>query len=79
MMESKIVMVRKHDGVHQRFMALDGLRLELEFNSLDAQRDASNAHIKSQPPRRLELSVRKYDDDGFSDGIVGDSGDSGVA
>ena len=32
--------------------------LEQEFNSLDNQREASEAYIKSQAPRRLEAHPR---------------------
>jgi DNA invertase Pin-like site-specific DNA recombinase len=42
--------------------------LEQEFNSLDAQREASEAYIKSQKHEGWELVPTEYDDGGFSGG-----------
>jgi DNA invertase Pin-like site-specific DNA recombinase len=42
--------------------------LELEFNSLDAQREACEAYIKSQASQGWQTSARKYDDPAFSGG-----------
>lgn len=42
--------------------------LELEFNSLDAQREACEAYIKSQASQGWQASARKYDDPAFSGG-----------
>lgn len=42
--------------------------LEQEFNSLDAQRDACEAYIKSQAHEGWSLIDRQYDDGGFSGG-----------
>ena len=40
--------------------------LELEFNSLDAQRDACEAYIKSQAHEGWRLLREPYDDGGLS-------------
>jgi site-specific DNA recombinase len=42
--------------------------LEQDFNSLDAQYDASQAYIRSQAPAGRTLLRSKYDDGGFSGG-----------
>lgn len=42
--------------------------LELEFNSLDAQRDAVENYIKSQKENGWELLPEHYDDGGFTGG-----------
>lgn len=42
--------------------------LELEFNSLHAQREACEAYIKSQASQGWQLSALKYDDPAFSGG-----------
>ena len=42
--------------------------LEQDFNSLDAQYDASQAYIRSQAHARWTLLRGKYDDGGFSGG-----------
>ncbi len=44
--------------------------LEQEFNSLDAQRDACEAFIRSQASRGWELAPGQYDDGGFSGGTM---------
>jgi site-specific DNA recombinase len=46
-------------------------RLEQEFNSLDAQREASEAYIKSQTHEGWSLIRACYDDGGFSGGSMG--------
>src|SRR5947209_15695067 len=43
-------------------------RLEQDFNSLDAQYDASQAYIRSQAHAGWTLLRAKYDDGGFSGG-----------
>ena len=43
-------------------------RLEQDFNSLDAQYDASQAYIRSQAHAGWTLQRAKYDDGGFSGG-----------
>src|SRR5918995_2259847 len=40
--------------------------LEQEFNSLDAQREACEAYIKSQRHEGWRLVASRYDDGGFS-------------
>jgi site-specific DNA recombinase len=45
-------------------------RLEQEFNSLDAQREASEAYIKSQTLEGWSLIRSRYDDGGFSGGSM---------
>jgi site-specific DNA recombinase len=45
-------------------------RLEQEFNSLDAQREASEAYIKSQTQEGWSLFRARYDDGGFSGGSM---------
>jgi site-specific DNA recombinase len=42
--------------------------LELEFNSLDAQREACEAYIKSQHSQGWQVAGKRYDDPAFSGG-----------
>ena len=44
--------------------------LEQEFNSLDAQREAGEAYIKSQRAEGWEASPDRYDDGGYSGGTT---------
>ncbi len=44
--------------------------LEQDFNSLDAQREASQAYIKSQAHEGWRLIPAHYDDGGFSGGSL---------
>jgi site-specific DNA recombinase len=44
--------------------------LEQEFNSLDAQREACEAYIKSQKHEGWKLLPQKYDDGGYSGGSM---------
>src|SRR5215207_4940857 len=44
--------------------------LEQEFNSLDAQREAAEAYIKSQAHEGWRLSPERYDDGGISGGTL---------
>jgi site-specific DNA recombinase len=44
--------------------------LQQEFNSLDAQREASEAYIQSQKHLGWKLLPQRYDDGGFSGGTV---------
>lgn len=44
--------------------------LEQDFNSLDAQREASEAYIKSQQHEGWELNTTRYDDGGYSGGTM---------
>ena len=43
---------------------------EQDFNSLDAQREASEAYIKSQAHEGWTLLRARYDDGGFSGGSM---------
>lgn len=45
--------------------------LEQDFNSLDAQREAAEAYIKSQAHEGWRLVSQGYDDGGFSGGTLG--------
>jgi DNA invertase Pin-like site-specific DNA recombinase len=45
-------------------------RLEQDFNSLDAQREAAEAYIKSQAHEGWKLRRDRYDDGGFSGGSM---------
>src|SRR5688500_19052733 len=45
--------------------------LEQEFNSLDAQREACEAYVKSQAHEGWRLHSDRYDDGGFSGGSLG--------
>src|SRR3954463_7551727 len=44
--------------------------LEQEFNSLDAQRESSEAYVKSQAHEGWRLLPTRYDDGGFSGGSL---------
>src|ERR1700760_2250009 len=44
--------------------------LEQDFNSLDAQREAAEAYIKSQAHEGWQLITTSYDDGGFSGGSL---------
>ena len=44
--------------------------LEQDFNSLDAQREASEAYIKSQAHEGWRLIRDRYDDGGYSGGSM---------
>src|SRR5512132_3950182 len=45
-------------------------RLDMEFNSLDAQREAAISYIESQKHERWLLVPDRYDDGGFSGGTM---------
>src|SRR6476469_4577924 len=44
--------------------------LDMEFNSLDAQREACEAYVASQKPEGWVLVPDRYDDGGFSGGTL---------
>jgi site-specific DNA recombinase len=44
--------------------------LEQEFNSLDAQREAAGAYVRSQAGQGWALLPQRYDDGGFTGGNV---------
>ena len=45
-------------------------RLDQQFNSLDAQREAAEAYIRSQKCEGWEIVYDRYDDGGFSGGNI---------
>ena len=53
-------------AVYTRKSSEEGL--EQQFNSLDAQREAAEAYIKSQRHEGWRLLAEKYDDGGYSGG-----------
>ena len=44
--------------------------LEQDFNSLDNQREASDAYIRSQAHEGWKLARERYDDGGYSGGTM---------
>jgi site-specific DNA recombinase len=48
--------------------------LEQDFNSLDAQREASEAYVKSQAHEGWRLMREHYDDGGYSRRVDGPTG-----
>src|ERR1700733_15340402 len=57
---------RVHCAIYTRKSSEEGL--EQEFNSLDAQREACEAYIRSQKHEGWQASPALYDDPGFSGG-----------
>jgi site-specific DNA recombinase len=57
---------RKRCAIYTRKSSEEGL--EQEFNSLAAQREASEASIRRQQHEGWELAKSRYDDGGFSGG-----------
>ncbi|MGE0256849.1 MAG: recombinase family protein [Alphaproteobacteria bacterium] len=55
-------------AVYTRKSSEEGL--EMEFNSLDAQREACEAYVASQRPEGWVLVPTRYDDGGFSGGSL---------
>ncbi len=55
-------------AIYTRFSTDQGL--EQDFNFLDAQREASEAYIKSQAHEGWRLVRDRYDDGGFSGGSM---------
>ena len=55
-------------AVYTRKSSEEGL--ELDFNSLDAQREACEAYIKSQKHEGWTLVTKQYNDGGFSGGTM---------
>lgn len=55
-------------GIYTRKSSEEGL--EQDFNSLDAQREACEAYIKSQKHEGWELVEKQYNDGGFSGGTM---------
>jgi site-specific DNA recombinase len=75
---ARLLETRRHDGsgdqaglrcaIYTRVSTDQGL--EQDFNSLDAQREASEAYIKSQAHEGWRLVRDRYDDGGFSGGSM---------
>ena len=61
-------MIEKRCAIYTRKSHEEGL--EQEYNSLDAQRDACEAYIKSQAHEGWRLVRNHYDDGGFSGGTL---------
>ena len=57
-----------HCAVYTRKSSEEGL--EQDFNSLDAQREACEAYIKSQASEGWRLVKTRYDDGGVSGGTL---------
>jgi DNA invertase Pin-like site-specific DNA recombinase len=55
-------------AVYTRKSSEEGL--DMEFNSLDAQREACEAYVASQKPEGWVLVPERYDDGGFSGGTL---------
>ncbi len=53
--------------------------LDLEFNSLDAQREACEAYIKSQAHEGWRLIPHQCDDGAFFRGIIGSPSPAAIA
>src|SRR5437899_400137 len=59
---------RKRCAIYSRKSSEEGL--EQEFNSLQAQSEACEAYIRSQPHEGWVLARTRYDDGGFSGGNI---------
>ncbi len=59
---------RRRCAIYTRKSSEEGL--EQDFNSLDAQREASEAYIRSQKSEGWLLVPTRYDDGGFSGGTI---------
>ena len=59
---------RKRCAIYTRKSSEEGL--ELEFNSLEAQREACEAYVRSQCHEGWALARTRYDDGGFSGGNI---------
>src|SRR3954453_21767904 len=55
-------------AVYTRKSSEEGL--DMEFNSLDAQRESCEAYVASQKPEGWVLVPDRYDDGGFSGGTL---------
>ena len=60
--------IARRCAVYTRVSADSGL--EQDFNSLDNQREASEAYVKSQAHEGWKLVRERYDDGGFSGGSM---------
>ena len=68
MFESSNTFEIKRCVIYTRKSTEDGL--EQEFNSLDSQREACEAYVKSQTHEGWQLIKKHYDDGGFSGGTM---------
>src|SRR5690242_12480917 len=68
MKKSFAVTAKVRCAIYTRKSTEEGL--EQEFNSLDAQREASEAYVASQKPEGWLLLPDRYDDGGFSGGTL---------
>jgi DNA invertase Pin-like site-specific DNA recombinase len=64
----KPIVRRLRCAVYTRKSSEEGL--DMEFNSLDAQREACEAYVASQKPEGWVLVSDRYDDGGFSGGTL---------
>ena len=67
-MSSKPIVRKLRCAVYTRKSTEEGL--DMEFNSLDAQREACEAYVASQKTERWLLVPDRYDDGGFSGGTL---------
>ncbi len=66
MKTNKSTLIKKRCAIYTRKSTEEGL--EMEFNSLDAQRESCEAYILSQKQEGWELLPEQYNDGGFSGG-----------
>ncbi len=64
----KLPVRKQRCAVYTRKSSEEGL--DMEFNSLDAQREACEAYITSQKPEGWVLHEGHYDDGGISGGTL---------
>ncbi|MBN9023928.1 MAG: recombinase family protein, partial [Rhizobiales bacterium] len=62
------VVVKRRCAVYTRKSSEE--RLDMEFNSLDAQREACEAYVQSQKAEGWLLVPNRYDDGGISGGTL---------
>lgn len=60
--------IKKRCAIYTRKSTEEGL--DQDFNSLDAQREAAEHHIRAQAHEGWVLSPQRYDDGGFSGGSI---------
>ena len=65
---SSIAEARRRCAIYTRKSSEEGL--DMEFNSLDAQREACEAYIASQRAEGWAAIRERYDDGGFSGGTL---------
>ena len=57
-----------HVAIYTRKSTVEGL--DMDFNSLDAQREAGEAYVRSQREKGWECLAEHYDDGGYSGGTI---------